>query len=275
MKGRWLVIALAALYLLLWAGGVVAHFLWRRTPAGAEWAAPAFLACAATLVLLGERRRRAWLAAAGAGGFLSELIGVRFSTLYGSYSYTSVLQPQVAGVPVVMACAWIILISYVKDRAGRLQLNPWLEVFVGALWMTAIDLAIDPVATLAVQYWVWHEPGPYYGVPLGNFLGWMLVSAALLAAGRNVASGEKAPRGPLGQASHWVGLSVIVFFGLLALAHGLWWPVAVAVVLTVWDLWLWQHNSPVAQPARGGEDIASLVAGENQAKEGSCQKGRS
>ena len=274
MTGRWVVGSLAALYPLLWIGGVVAHFLWRRTPAGAEWAAPAFLACAAALVFLGERRR-VWLAAAGAGGFLSELIGVRFSTLYGSYSYTSVLQPQVAGVPVVMACAWIILISYVKDRAGRLQLNPWLEVFVGALWMTAIDVAIDPVATLAVQYWVWHEPGPYYGVPLGNFLGWMLVSAALLAAGRNVASGEKATRGPLGQASHWVGLSVIVFFGLLALAHGLWWPVAVAVVLTVWDLWLWQHNRPVAQPARGGEDIAPLAAGENQAKEGSCQKGRS
>ncbi|GIU76722.1 MAG: hypothetical protein KatS3mg004_3809 [Bryobacteraceae bacterium] len=274
MKGRWLIGALAGLYLLLWAGGVVAHFLWRRTPAGAEWAAPAFLACAAAMVFLGEGRRRAWLAAAGAGGFLSELIGVRFSALYGRYSYTGVLQPQLAGVPVVMACAWVILISYVKDRSGRLQLNPWAEVFVGALWMTAIDLAIDPVATLAVQYWVWHEPGPYYGVPLGNFLGWMLVSAALLAAGRHFSSGEEARRGPLAQASHWVGLSVIVFFGLLALAHGLWWPVAVAAVLTGWDLWLCQRSSPVAQPACGGEDIAVPTAGENQAKGGSSRNDR-
>ncbi|MGC8761403.1 MAG: carotenoid biosynthesis protein [Bryobacteraceae bacterium] len=238
MRIRWVVGALAGLYLLLWAGGVVAHFVWRRTPAGAEWAAPAFLACAAALVFLSQRPGRGWLAAAGAGGFLSELIGVRVPALYGSYSYTGVLQPQVAGVPVVMACAWVILIGYVKNRARRLRLKPWAEVLAGALWMTAIDLAIDPVATLAVQYWVWHQPGPYYGVPLENFLGWMLVSAALLAAGRHVPLGEGKPRGPLGDASHWVGLSVIVFFGLLALAHRLWWPFAVGVVLTGWDVWL-------------------------------------
>ncbi len=30
-------------------------------------------------------------------------------------------------------------------------------------------------------FWRWAHPGPYQGVPLSNFAGWLLVSAALMA----------------------------------------------------------------------------------------------
>jgi uncharacterized membrane protein len=221
---------LICLYGVLWGGGVVAHLLWQRTPPGAQWTAPAFLACAAALVLLGASSGRVWLAAAGAGGFLAEVGGVQVALLFGPYSYSGVLQPQLAGVPVVMACAWVILLAYVKNRLALLEMNRWVAVVAGAVWMTAIDLLIDPVATLGLGYWVWHAPGPYYGVPFSNFTGWLVVSAALLAAGWNVRAEGLGPR--------WVGLSVIVFFGVLAMAHRLWWPVAVAGALCAWDAWL-------------------------------------
>lgn len=230
MKTRVLSYLLIGLYGVLWGGGVIAHFLWQRTPAGAQWTAPAFLACAAALVLLGASSGRLWLAAAGAGGFLAEVGGVQVALLFGPYSYSGVLQPQLAGVPVVMACAWVILLAYVKNRLGRLEMNRWVAVVAGAVWMTAIDLLIDPVATLGLGYWVWHAPGPYYGVPFSNFTGWLVVSAVLLAAGWNVRVEGPGPR--------WVGLSVIVFFGLLAAAHRLWWPAAVAGALCGWDAWL-------------------------------------
>ena len=294
MTHRWWVGILGGFYALLWTGGVVAHLLWGRTPAEAGWAAPAFLACGAALVFLGAKSGRGWLAATGAGGFLSEVVGIRVPSLYGSYSYTEVVQPQVAGVPVVMACAWVIVIGYVKNRLRLLALKPWSEVFAGAVWMTAIDLLIDPVATLGVGYWVWRNPGPYYGVPLSNFLGWLIVSAALLAAGRRVRvegeqytatagftlnrtnpriglrdpatpwrrrrsdsrdcnAGDVSPvaevlatprrvfhrmRVCASETPHWIGLSVIVFFGLLATTHRLWWPAIVALALATWDGWL-------------------------------------
>lgn len=237
---------LTIIYAVLWAGGVVSHFLWQRTPPNAGWAAPTFLACGAAMVLLGAKGGRLWLAAAGAGGFLAETGGVQVALLFGPYSYSGVLQPQLAGVPVVMACAWVILLAYVKNRLLLLEINRWVGVVAGAIWMTAIDLVIDPVATLGLGYWVWHAPGPYYGVPFSNFTGWLVVSAVLLAAGWNVRVEGPGPR--------WVGLSVIVFFGLLAMAHRLWLPAAVAGALCGWDARLTRlrREGPREGPAEEG-----------------------
>jgi putative membrane protein len=39
----------------------------------------------------------------------------------------------------------------------------------------AADFTIDPLAVM-YKAWSWHEPGSYFGVPLGNYAGWFLVS---------------------------------------------------------------------------------------------------
>lgn len=246
MKRRVAIYVLVGCYAFLWTGGVVTHFMLGRTPLNAQWTAPAFLACATALIFLGTAGGRLWLAAAGIGGFLAELGGVQVAFLFGPYSYSGVLQPQLGGVPVVMACAWVILLAYVKHRLPLLGMNRWVAVVAGAVWMVALDLVIDPVATLALGYWTWHAPGPYYGVPFSNFTGWLIVSAALLAAGLNVRVE--------GRAARTVGLSVLVFFGLLAAAHGLRWPVAITALLCGWDVWLARRSrrsccgSPPASP---------------------------
>jgi len=38
----------------------------------------------------------------------------------------------------------------------------------------AADLFLDPLAT-SVQAWTWAEKGEYFGIPLLNYLGWLLV----------------------------------------------------------------------------------------------------
>lgn len=221
---RWIVI-LTAIYAALWLGGVVSHWLWRKTPDGAGWTAPAFLACAAALVLLAEPGARRWLAGVGLAGFLVELLGSKTGIPFGPYSYTPVLQPQLAGVPAVMFCAWVILIAYVKALLARIGWTGWGAIAAGAAWMTAIDLAIDPVATAALDFWRWSSSGPYYAIPLSNFAGWFLVSAVLLA------SGERA--NVAGPATVRVGRSVVLFFGFLAAAHAFWLASGVAFALVV------------------------------------------
>lgn len=234
MKLRLAYAVLTAFYALLWCGGVVSHFLWQRTPPGAGWTAAAFLACAAALTILGAKGGRLWLAAAGLAGFAAELGGTQVALLFGPYSYSGVLQPQLAGVPVVMTCAWIVLLGYVKSLLPVLDLNRWIAVVAGAVWMTALDGLIDPVATLALGYWNWHAPGPYYGVPFSNFTGWLVVSAALFAAGVKVHIAGRPPG--------WVGLSVIVFFGLISAAHGMLAPGVIAIALCGWHRWL-EHKA--------------------------------
>lgn len=224
---KWIAI-LTAVYAVLWVGGVVSHWLWRQTPEGAGWSAPAFLACAAALVLLAEPGARRWLAGVGLAGFLVELLGSKTGIPFGPYAYTAVLQPQLMGVPAAMFCAWVILIAYVKAILARIGRIGWPAILAGAAWMTAIDLAIDPVATAALDFWRWSSSGPYYAIPLSNFAGWFLVSAVLLASGgRAKVAGDITLR---------VGRSVVMFFGLLAAAHGLWVASGVAFALVVLEV---------------------------------------
>lgn len=43
--------------------------------------------------------------------------------------------------------------------------------------MTAWDLVIDPILSgPAVRAWVWEEGGPYFGIPVQNYIGWMLTT---------------------------------------------------------------------------------------------------
>ncbi|MFD0891453.1 carotenoid biosynthesis protein, partial [Streptosporangium algeriense] len=71
------------------------------------------------------------------------------------------------------------------DRAARIAL--------GACALTAWDLFLDPQMT-RLGLWTWHVPGPYRGVPLSNFVGWLLVSLLVMVlidgitAGRATAS---------------------------------------------------------------------------------------
>ena len=40
--------------------------------------------------------------------------------------------------------------------------------------MVAWDLAQDPVWATVLHGWVWRDGGPWFGVPISNYLGWYL-----------------------------------------------------------------------------------------------------
>jgi bisanhydrobacterioruberin hydratase len=200
---RWLAIAA---YAVLWIGGIVSRSLRIGTPAPA-WAAPLFLVLAATIVSLSASD--AWpLVIFAMGGFLAELAGVHTGIPFGSYGYTGVLGPSIAGVPLVISCAWLTLLSGARDLAWRITKRWWIAVITGATLMTAVDLLIDPVATRVLGYWQWHQTGIFFGVPVRNFLGWFAVSVILLSiTGRPEKSSAFAVP---------ICLSIILFFALIA-----------------------------------------------------------
>lgn len=207
-----LAISVAA-YSVLWLGGVGQHLF--KSPDGKEhdWIASLFLLLAGLIVLLGTRRTRdlVTLLAVAALGFVIELIGVRTGLPFGAYRYTAILQPQLFGVPIVMAFAWMVLVAGIKDAVQGFGLARWLEVLLGALWVTIIDLVIDPLAVNIFGYWHWRAPGIYYGIPASNFVGWFLTSLlgfALLVV-----------RSKANDWSRRTALSIVMFFTLIALAH--------------------------------------------------------
>lgn len=142
-----------------------------------------------TLVFLaqaaGARRAAltAGLAVTAALGF--EVLGWRSGFPFGPYHYTPTLQPQLAGVPVLVPLAWLMMLPPAWAVAQRItgRRSGAAFVAVSALALTAWDAFLDPQM---VQWglWSWDRPGVYYGVPLSNFAGWLLVSGLITVLAR-------------------------------------------------------------------------------------------
>lgn len=211
----WPLAAVTVAYVVMWIGGVGHYALFGGPPLDAPWAASLFLFLAGLLIVLTSPvDDLIRLFAAAALGFIAEVVGVRYGFLFSEYRYTGVLQPQLLDVPLVMLSAWMVLVSYVGQVLMRFELSRALAAAIAAAWMTAIDLVIDPLAANQLGYWRWAESSAYYGIPLHNFAGWLVVSWIIFLAVRLRWK-------PNPWAVH-VGLSIILFFTAIALSYGLW-----------------------------------------------------
>lgn len=121
----------------------------------------------------------AFCAAAGAG-YVAEWVGVRTGVPFGEYAYTGVLWPAPGGVPVIVALAWGGMGLAAYAVASRVARSFWGVAATGAFALTAWDLFLDP-QMLRLGLWDWVADGPYRGVPVSNFVGWLVVSFLVMA----------------------------------------------------------------------------------------------
>ena len=184
---------------------------------------------AGTLTVAGAHgaRSRWWLASFALIGFAAEVCGVRFGVPFGAYRYTDALQPQLFGVPLVIALAWMTLAAYVKQMLRHFNLPRVVESLIGATWLTIIDLVIDPLAAGPVGYWHWASAGYYYDVPAANFAGWFAVSFFAFVLWRQQSEPNAWAR--------FAGASVVLFFTLLSAAHAMYAAALVGVALCLVD----------------------------------------
>jgi uncharacterized membrane protein len=68
-------------------------------------------------------------------------------------------------------------------RAIRRSPRVWI---MAAMFMVMIDLVIDPLSVLGDRWFLgkifWYDPpGPHFGVPIANYLGWFFVAAVSVA----------------------------------------------------------------------------------------------
>jgi uncharacterized membrane protein len=112
----------------------------------------------------------------------AEVIGVSSGLPFGSYRFTHMLGVKWFGVvPVLIPLAWfnIAVPAYVAasaafgNRAGR--------ILAGASLMLAWDLCTDPLMGHRYAFWIWRQPGTFYGIPVSNFAGWFLMGLFAMA----------------------------------------------------------------------------------------------
>ena len=136
------------------------------------------------------RRAAGRLLLIGAGiGLTAEVVGVHTGVPFGSYRYADTLGPAIAGVPAVVPLAWIML-GYPCLLLGRRLAagRRWARTAtatVGGWTLAAWDLFLDP-QMVAAGHWTWDHPEPALpgvpGVPITNYLGWLLVSVLMIGA---------------------------------------------------------------------------------------------
>ncbi len=162
------------------------------------------------LLTKGWKRSLLMLALSFTIAFAAEALGVNFGLVFGHYYYTRALGVSLFGVPLLAALAWepivyaaFCLSDVLASRGESLsvtilhQTSPVFAAAVGALATTAWDMMIDPIA-VSQGWWVWINGGPYVpyvsnGVPITNFVGWLLVAFIINLAYRRVADGMERP----------------------------------------------------------------------------------
>lgn len=170
----------------------------------------------------------------------SELLGTGTGWPFGAYEYTEGLGLKVLGrVPFTIPLSWFYvgLSAYLLGSAiaaGRSTRRTLWGLALGAYFLTVWDLVLDPAMaheSLPLKFWTWHETGPYFGMPIKNFIGWTATGLLFMAVSRALWRTDVGPdRFPA-----WFPLAIyaanLAFAMVLSAGVGLWLPIGLALLL--------------------------------------------
>ncbi|MBI3789902.1 MAG: carotenoid biosynthesis protein [Gemmatimonadetes bacterium] len=162
-------------------------------------AVAAFAFCAARI---GWRATMIAFAVSFVLSLAAELVGTDSGYPFGPYSYSGRLGYKILDlVPFNIPTSWFYLLVGCLAICGRLlparddATSKWWWAFVAGLVLTAYDVSMDP-AMVKTHHWMWHprdfshsgalekflaEP-VFYGMPLTNWLGWLLTGTLVTRA---------------------------------------------------------------------------------------------
>ncbi len=137
----------------------------------------------------------------------SEFASIHWGFPYGDYYYlldTLDRELWVLGVPFMDSLSYVFL-SYCSYSLAVALLSPngmarghflvletrairrsWQTLVLGSFLFVFLDVLTDPVALQGYRWFLgqiygYHHPGVYFGIPMSNFAGWLLVGFALTA----------------------------------------------------------------------------------------------
>ncbi len=124
---------------------------------------------------LGARRAALEMAALAGYGFALEAVAM---AVFASHRYDASWRVAPLGVPLAVAGVWAAVIVAAMAVAWRYgAASPVARAASAALTGITLDMMIEPVAA-RTGLWAWTPPGPWLGVPIGNFVGWAVIVGA-------------------------------------------------------------------------------------------------
>lgn len=162
---------------------------------------------------------------------LIEALSITTGVPYGFFAYGSKMGWQVGGlVPWTVPFAWIPLVVGAVAVSRKLVGGATSGLVLSVALLILTDLLLDPVA-VKLGFWTYAAPGSYFGVPVSNFIGWV-VSGAIGVCLLNLMLGGK----QLGKLPTQGFIAITVFWSAAALTLGLYVPfgIGIALVAITW-----------------------------------------
>jgi uncharacterized membrane protein len=214
-----------AVYLVLVVG-----FAWNPTPFAQGLAAIGIAAaCAHAVLFYGWRDAAVLLVICLVTTFTMENIGSVTGIPFGRYHFevgSNLI--HVGVIPVIVGPLWFgmgyfawILAGILLGRTGP-DLHGTFETLtrpiVAAFAMAQWDVVMDPPEATISKVWIWHDGGGYFGVPLSNYLGWLLTGWLFYQAFAIYLGRRQIAAQPIGRQRAF-GLVAILFYLSSGLTH--------------------------------------------------------
>jgi bisanhydrobacterioruberin hydratase len=165
-----------------------------------------------------------------------ETIALITGVPYSQFHYTDLIGLKIWGytpytvpfayVPLFLGCIYLASVKF-GDKIKIILFSTFLVL--------AADLMLDPAA-VALKFWVYETPGFFYGVPLMNFLGWIvtgfiasLITVILL---KNEISDTHKPKAIVSSL-----FLILSFWSSVCIYMGLFIPGIIGFALILYILW--------------------------------------
>lgn len=145
---------------------------------------------------LGTIRAVSFFLLAAMLGFLFEVWGLKGGTFFGGRYVYNGRETKFLGVPYFIPMYWAVFIytaysisnsflawsGHEKPSSGNAKQTSVIAlVLLDGILTVALDLVMDPVQVREGS-WTWLTHGAYFGIPVGNFVGWFIVTVLVTGA---------------------------------------------------------------------------------------------
>lgn len=177
-----------------------------------------------------------WFLITWAVSWCYEQCSISYGFPFGNYHYNQA-GPRIGDVPVTVMpsyfamayIAWTTSDAITRLFGGRIKgLMLFVQPCIAALTMSMYDLVTDPFNAPIKEQWVWHDGGEFFGVPVQNFLGWILCTYTffqiftLLIYYWEEKKGERISKAVVDTKQYWLlGLACHVVMGVREIALGI------------------------------------------------------
>lgn len=159
---------------------------------------PVILFLIHAIYTLGIKRSVLFILLASGTGWIMETIGLKYGTVFGGRYIYEANQWMIGMVPLSVVLYWAVFIytgysivcsflywSY--KRKPIVSDDPFYQiiplVLLDAALVTIIDLFMDPIQVQSGA-WQWLDGGIYFGIPIGNFIGWFITTIIVVGTFR-------------------------------------------------------------------------------------------